>query len=253
MKADSARGFTIIEVVLYLTITGAVFAALMIGVNTSVTQQRYIDSVRSYKALVQNQFAEVVSPRNEDVDNKICSTRADGTIDDGDRSTSPRGTSECVILGRVIQVTDEGRVIKTSSVTGHYPGDSVEGNESDILKSYKPKVAEFDQQETEIDWGSSLHDRLRMSASGSASNAVIVILRSPVSGLIRIFTSLNSINSNDLEQIITAINFSKVETCVDGDSGLLPKQLVSIDPSIGSADAITIINTDDSRTEDCQR
>lgn len=41
MITSKERGFTVIELMLFLGVTGALFAALMFGVNASVNQQRY--------------------------------------------------------------------------------------------------------------------------------------------------------------------------------------------------------------------
>lgn len=251
MTTDTARGFTIIEVMLFLAITGALFAALMIGVNTGITQQRYLDSVRSYKALIQNEYSEVASTRNEDIEDWKC--------DDGQKAVeqaTPRGTrgaSQCVILGRAIQIIDSGKKVVTESVTGY----NINGTDEDrdditAIKSYLPKLGRFDERATELDWGAYLTP-VPPRAGSPASTAVILILRSPSTGLIRVFTSPDQVgNGTDLSSYIDQINASEaavVKNCIIGDSGLLPKQMISIDPRIASPDAVT---TDGGENQECQ-
>ncbi len=265
MAKSTERGFTIIEVVLFLAITGGLFAALMIGVNTGITQQRYLDSVRSYKALLQNQYSEVLNTRNENVDKK-CSLTNDGTVDD----TGPlltKGTSKCVILGRAIRIDSDshGRNVITSSVTGYdTTGQDIDSNgvnDSDqisssddvtALKLYRPKVSDFDKESTEIDWGAYLTPVPPVSGSPE-STSVVLILRSPATGLIRIFISSQALtNYSDLSGAMTRGDLSvvdKLSSCIKGDSGLLPKQVITIDPAIASPDAVT---TADSTNGDCQ-
>jgi type II secretory pathway pseudopilin PulG len=255
MAKSSERGFTIIEVVLFLAITGGLFAALMIGVNAGITQQRYLDSVRSYKALLQNQYSEVLNTRNENVDQK-CSLRNDGTVD-GTGPLLTKGTSKCVILGRAIRITDGGKNVTTSSVTGYdlTGQDSAKISTSDdatALKLYQFKVADFDKQTIELDWGSYLTP-LPVISGNPQSTAVILIVRSPATGLIRIFTSPTALtNYSDLSGAIDRGDLSstrKLESCIKGDSGLLPKQSIVIDPSVASPDAIM---TADSSSGDCR-
>lgn len=253
MTSNSGRGFTIIEVMLFLAITGGLFALLMIGVNTSVTQQRYLDSVRGYKALLQNEYAEVLTTRNEGSESQKC-RGTDGTVGEGAsgvEALAARGTSKCVILGRAIQV-DGGNRIFLSSVTGFDPtGTAVDTNSNGIadakeidssddltaLGLYQPKLSTFDKRTMEVDWGARL-----VRPGGQDSTAVILVLRSPATGVIKVFSSENSLgNSVNLAGMITSDNTTSAATvgaCIDGDSGLLPKQFVSVDPRIASPDAV---------------
>lgn len=232
MIGDSDRGFTIIEVILFLAVTGALFAALMVGVNNGITQQRYSDSVNNYKALLQNQYAEVVSTRNEN--NRDWTCNVDGSVTLGSTSSrGTRGTSECVILGRVVTVSADGKQVTTSSVTGRDPSTPLQGDELDtaVLTAYQPHISAYDSESTDIDWGGNLSP-----ATSQPLLRTILILRSPTSGLIRVFTSKNKIVSVDL----ASMNSTAVSTnCIMGDSGLLPKQVIKINPTIAGPDAVT--------------
>ena len=54
-------GFTLIEVAIFLAVTGALFAAVTIGVQNSIYQQRYNDTVQSFVDFLGNLYSEVVS------------------------------------------------------------------------------------------------------------------------------------------------------------------------------------------------
>lgn len=236
MTTKKQRGFTIVETTLFLAIGGILFAALMVGVGTGITQQRYTESVRSYKALLQDQYAQVLNTNINDDTNWRCEDNETGVVSEA-APRGVRGASECVVLGRAIQVKNNGvgDTIVTSSVTG-YDDTSIRTDSDDIeaIKNAKPKLGTFNQQEQSLDWGS------RLRADGRASTAVILILRSPSSGLIKIFTSKTPV-PQDLEAVINTNNMAvnaTIRMCVDGDSGLLPRQVLAINPQLASVDTI---------------
>ncbi len=239
------RGFTIIEVVLFLAIAGSLFALLMVGISTGIAQQRYSESVRSYKALLQDQYLAAVNIRNQKTDTDKCDPltgRTDGT------ARNDWGASACVILGRVIQVVPgrNGETVEVSSVVGIDPGSqSASGGDLAALRAYKPVMATFDKQSIDLDWGARL--TTASGASSQAATTTVLILRSPVSGLMRVFTEASK--PADLLDMITDTSASrKLSNCIVGDTSL-PKQMVTIDPSIASVDGITV---DGGTNADCQ-
>lgn len=247
MAMRSERGFTVIEVMLFLAITGGLFAMLMLGVSNGVTQQRYLDSVRSYKSVVQGEYSEVVNTRN---DKQPASCVNDGSINlDGTSRDETRGTSKCVLLGRAVRVVDDGKSLLVSSITGYdnpNAGRPSTLTDTSLLTDYfHAKLARFDEEKRELDWGSQL---VTASATGghASSKAVILIMKSPATGLVRVFATedangaLNT--SPDLTSFILDPNASKNElkACVDGNSGMLPKQLVVVNPAIASPDAVSV-------------
>lgn len=52
------RGFTIIEVALFLAITGLLFLGVTIGVQNSIFQQRYNDAVQNFAEFLRNAYAK---------------------------------------------------------------------------------------------------------------------------------------------------------------------------------------------------
>lgn len=256
MGKVNQSGFTVIEVILFLAITGVLFAVLMIGVGTGINQQRYLDSARSYKALIQDQYAAALNTENSITQVGECTVDATsnrGAINQDANRNTDRGTSKCVVMGRAIRILPEnGGVvgIQTSSVTGYNADNADVQDLSDIdaIVKFNPQIAKFDQSVTDLDWGSYL---TTTDNPRRPSEAIIVILRSPSTGNIRVFTSQSSHQSDDLSDIITASNATEIlSNCIEnGTSTLTPRILVSVDPRISNADGVRL---DGGNNEVCQ-
>lgn len=61
---DSKEGFTIIEVMLVLAITGLMLVGLIGGSYSSIARQRYIDSLNSFAEYLSRIYSEVISPES---------------------------------------------------------------------------------------------------------------------------------------------------------------------------------------------
>lgn len=58
------RGFTLIEVALFLAVTGALFVGIIMGVQNSMYQQRYNDSVQNFAEFLRSIYSQVSNPQN---------------------------------------------------------------------------------------------------------------------------------------------------------------------------------------------
>lgn len=254
MIVAKERGFTIIELMLFFGVTGALFAALMFGVNASVNQQRYRESVVSLGALLQGQYSEVSNTRNDSNNDWSCTTN--GNVEQDGTAPLFRGTSPCVLLGKSIEIKN-GNQISIRRVVGCEPsrpgGDASAGcgntstqeaastNDLDTLKLYNPKKTDFDKRNESPEWDSSLRDT---TEKHDALTASFLILRSPSSGLLRIFTTTGELPS-DLKTVITQdAAKAKLPMCIFGDSIISAKQSITIDPLISGPDGVRINQSD---------
>ena len=55
------RGFTLIEVSLFLAITGLLFIGITVGVQNSIYQQRYNDTVQNFMEFLRGVYSEVTN------------------------------------------------------------------------------------------------------------------------------------------------------------------------------------------------
>ena len=53
------KGFTLVEIALFLSITALLFAGIIVGTNNSIAQQRYTDAVQNFTELLRSVYPEV--------------------------------------------------------------------------------------------------------------------------------------------------------------------------------------------------
>lgn len=59
------KGFTLIEIMMFLAITALLFVGIIGGVQNSVNNQRYTDAVQDFANFLKNIYAEVENPQSE--------------------------------------------------------------------------------------------------------------------------------------------------------------------------------------------
>ena len=57
MSARTETGFTLVEAMLFLAITGLLTVGILVGSGVAISQQRYRDSVNSLKSFIQDQYS----------------------------------------------------------------------------------------------------------------------------------------------------------------------------------------------------
>ena len=171
-------GFTLIEVSLFLAITGLLFLGVTIGVQNSVFQQRYNDSVQNFVEVLRSAYAKTENVQNY----------AEG------------GNTDKAIYGKLITFGESNNLSGESNTDGEIFMYSVIGNascgsgfngtlealgacevsvldengEPYLAESYKPK------------WAAAIQ-----STEGGLFNGAILITRHPQSGTIFTFVKNN--------------------------------------------------------------
>lgn len=120
------KAFTIIEVMLVLSISGLMIATMLVGWNANIEKQRYNDSVNTFKSDLQSVFSDVENQSNEKGNTRIkCNDTGINISITRDASGSPTGASNCVVLGKFISL---------------YSGAVISGNENATLRQDRAKV-----------------------------------------------------------------------------------------------------------------
>lgn len=188
MGSSNKNGFTLIETMLFLAITGALVVAVLIGTGASINVQRYRDSVTSLKSLIQSQYSNVLNVQNQSTSANIsCDSNAKvGTTG----AVMPRGQSDCVIMGRY--VTINGSNVTTSTVIGHASGTTTSDlSDIKLIQSYNLATLPSSTEMSQLEWGTQIAwPKIGAGAKNPQTprTIAILIIRSPQNGQNYTFT-----------------------------------------------------------------
>ena len=218
-------GFTLIEVSIFLAITGLLLGAILVGTNTSINQQRFTDAVQNFADYLRGVYNTVENPQNVTSSSGGRSDRAlygqlitfGESVDfDGNGANGKNLIMAYDVIGDVSGRLDGGDilgVLKTLNlnVVTKVGGKFVANGAHDM---YSPK------------WGNRIQNEDKNDFKGT-----LLVVRSPMSGAIHTFAMGNTIEIN--KQILPAAdppenfnpltaslnNFTKSEVnfCVGGD------------------------------------
>ncbi|HRN90596.1 MAG TPA: hypothetical protein PK265_01125 [Candidatus Saccharibacteria bacterium] len=237
-------GFTIIESMLFLGITGIMVIALLVGTGVSINTQRYRDSVSTLMSFIQQQYSEVGNVSNSRSNDWSCGSDAE-TKQDG--APQDRGQSDCFIAGRLIMIA--GSDITTLDINGVQTGSSYGSDVSMLANNYRFGVSSVSQDKSSLEWGA----KITWPAEGAGSKPIgtdrslsLLILRSPDSGTVYTFTSdsvfpVDNITSDTIRQIMSpSTSRDKRTICVDSANGLAVgnKLAVFIDANATNSSAV---------------
>jgi|APMI01.1.fsa_nt_gi type II secretory pathway pseudopilin PulG len=230
MDKGSKSGFTIIEVVLFLAITGLIMSVMLVGIGNSINQERYRDASTSLLGYLQGQYNSTVNVSNTRAKNQPCT--GVGT-DDG------RGTSDCFIVGRVLtgiktQTDSNGtrHVIESRPVYASVdlrPSDPALIGKTDVEILRLSGLTQGSEVESyAMEWGTKL---VRPTGDPAGdSTFTILIIRMPTSGIIHTYV-MSSLDRTP-SQVLTS-TVLPAEPTVDFKACLEPAGLIK------SAQALT--------------
>lgn len=213
MGAKYKLGFTIIETMLFLAVTGVLIASLLAGVGGSINVQRYHDSVQSLQVALQNQYSAVINVSNQVPAQPLsCDSNANVSYGSGP-SSEPRGQGDCVLMGQYI-TTSNNTTLTMSPVVGYIDPNALPGaTDLATLQNYKLNILSSLSQNYPVEWGAA------MQKAGSSNSAAfsILILRSPVSGIVMTFIDPNQVIASGLiSTMVESTNLTTpLKVCLD--------------------------------------
>jgi hypothetical protein len=210
---------------LFLAISGLLFAAIIFGTGSSISIQRYRDSVSSLQSILQQQFTEVTNVTNDNT-----------TVDCGSNTIQNRGQTDCVVLGKFITYSG-GNSLSIQTVIGN-PVRSVD-NTSDLTVFNQYDFTLTTSEPYSIEWNALIKDKNNNSMKFS-----ILMLRSPLSGTVRTFIDITTdsiLGPNIPAKLInsTALNVTKAELCID-PNGLTTNKQIEILINTGASNSAAI-------------
>ena len=236
-------GFTIIETSLVLAVTGLIIAVVLAGIGNSLNHQRYTDAVNQAVDFFRGQYTQTTSVMNNRPADESCSALGVSVA----ASPMSRGASDCLLLGQVIRSSNGQDITVSQLLALHDPSDDTNvasASDADILSASQleegSKVDEYS-----LEWGA----RLLAPSSKDAAKFTLVVLRVPVSGTVRTYSSVSdTIPVADLVRSPDA-SADDLRVCVDqsgffGGVGVSPVG-IAIDKGANNTTGVKIIPSGD--------
>lgn len=221
MGSSKNSGFTIIETMLFLAISTALMVAILIGSNGPINEQRYRDGVDSLKSYVQDQYSFTANTSNARTGTESCvGNPAAGPS--GPLAVSPAGgqapgTSDCLLLGRYVEMADDGKTLTASDVLGYQVSSTQRATDvDDLMLNYSLALSSIGQETYMVPWDMQV---VQDTNPSNAKKFSIMIVRSPRSGSTLTFTTAsNSVSPNAIRSV--ANNTTPLHMCLGGNGNL---------------------------------
>ena len=188
MGVKTETGFTIIETMLFLAISGLLILMIIGGTSASLNASRYRDSVETFKSMLQEQYAALTNIQNARDNSWSCNSAAQ-SVQSG--SGTDIGQSECLLLGKYLRIA--GKDVRIYNVLGLQQPGTPANDIASFKSGHALNVSTTETNTRSLEWGSEI---AWANAGGvdqviprTPRNLSILFLRSPLSGKIYTFTS----------------------------------------------------------------
>ena len=250
----SRFGFTVVEVILTVAITGLMAVGAMLSVRGVINNQRYNDSINSFRDFLRNQYNNVITTdivtRNVSVQN-YCG------------STEQRGRTECYVLGRLLKL-EHDKVSVYGVISRGDPPEGVVPNDEDYFKWAAHNLRVVGEvnfigdtvtkpnpiEEYRLDWDA----KLKQPNGNNNPSKFVLIVRSPVSGSVRTYAMKNESapNRTGLDKVLEDLVALSQQTltyesqfCVHPEGfAFTNRRAVVIKPNGSNASAVEIAPLD---------
>lgn len=256
MNRVKTKGFTVIEILLFLSITGLMIATMVTSTSVSLNNQRYRDAVVSLKMVIQEQYSALSSTQNDRSSEDKCSVAGVSETE------KYRGQSECEIVGRYMVIKDSKYTLYPVLAYRYTDNKSPTGTDISYMQdeSYFRMAVDVESMETEsLEWGV----RIAWPTAGSEKkspttprNIGILFIKSPDSGQVYTFTSntvpsdLSVVSEDMLRNMIkssanTPDGQGARSICVNSNGfAVQANSFIYINPYAASASAIESLTSD---------
>ena len=190
-----------------------------------INTQRYKDSVKTTQAFIQQQYNLVYNVENGRDQDLSC---ANSVVNKSGGGT-PRGQTDCVLMGRYLRVTD-GATIRAYAIVGKEIDNDTSTNDAAAILARNPKrVSEnvgLSNDTLSIPWQAVI---VGNAPNEGPQNIVIAIIRSPLTGTVHTY-SQKVANNVSMPLIDSALLLSSNEAadrvmCLDAGAPLTGGQL----------------------------
>lgn len=105
------QGFTIIEVILVLAITGLLISGILVNSGNQLKVQHYREGVLSFRDILAGAFEDIDAVKNDKGDGVNKEVRCADIIS-GDNNSTWRGAAKCFYSGKSIEIVRSGETTK---------------------------------------------------------------------------------------------------------------------------------------------
>lgn len=248
MDGARQRGFTIIEVTLFLGITGMLLVIAVFATGNTIRAVRFSDSGRSLTAYIQRQYDDIINGLNTRVGQETC---IGGVVNTGASQTP--GTSNCLLMGKLLVMQVNSPTVTQYNVIGTEPA-NVDYSQSDtqLITAFRPQAVVNTGVDTyAIPWQAFISGTKRLSDNVGVN--ALLLVRSPKSSRVVNYTfKITGAVPTDLTATVgAAVNIGQTTNfCIKNadNFGLPAKIVVSNAPT---QEAVQIIFDADSGGNEC--
>lgn len=175
-------GFTVVEVTLFLAITGLLFMIAVIGTGSTIRTVRFSDSGRGTTAFLQRQYDDIINGLNKRNGSEACIA---GVIVPGSQAV---GTSPCLLMGKLVVFQRNSPTITTYDVVGTEPANVNYGQtDTQLITAFQPRVVtSIGVNSFSIPWDAYISGTKRLSDNQGVTG--LLLIRSPKSSRIVSYT-----------------------------------------------------------------
>jgi len=202
MVGNRQAGFTIVEISLFMAITGLLLMIALIGTGNTIRTFRFTDTSWSLEAFAQKQYDDIVNGLNNRSDSISCNA---GVITTTTGQTV--GSSNCLLMGKLLVFRQASSIVNIYNVIGSEPT-AVDYSQSDntLIAAFTPTTVTATATSTyNLPWGARMSGFKRTSDNVAANG--LLLIRSPKSSRIVSYTFVvPAIVPNNLSSVVGDAN-----------------------------------------------
>ncbi len=253
-------GFTVIEVMLAISISLALTAILMQSINVSINRQRYHDAVMSFQDYLRGQYNQVnnvvVSKTNDHSNAEIQEITSNSCAES---SFYGAGRSNCVLIGRLIQLDNRDDIgIAKEYRVFYYQNDAIGAQNfenyfdsqnqanQETINFFDSKIKLSDKSsESSLEWAASFR-----TTENNPLQATILIIKSPNDGTVRTYSDYGIKTISQIAGINNQLDF-----CIKSSGNPYgPRRAVRLNSRAANSSAVETMPIGDGEREvRCQR
>lgn len=140
-RLQSVAGYTILEAMIFLAITGLLFTSAVVAIGGSQSQAQYSQAVRDFESQIKSVINDVSSGFYPDYTGVVCTRSGDRVSFTSSDASSPGTSSACVNIGKTLLFYLEGAddSFGVGTIVGLSPG---LGDRPDLsIEALAPRLA----------------------------------------------------------------------------------------------------------------